>query len=348
MFSQFFKKRKISHPRYPTHLYHVSIGETGELIGLPKEWTLEAPHAFRKHPIAKTNPQTQSPEQQNPPPPEPHPPPISRSPPLPQSPLIHPKSILGRIGKSSSAPTSTVKSHHALSQQKEKENNVFSEWIDKAVSNNYLKLHKYGVFSDTKEIGSGSFGTVYCAYNIQYAKYMVLKSLKINNKFTTEQMLKQIVNELQQHRQVEMHDNVIGFYALGEYMLVMEYANNGTLHQYLSKNFSKMDWNIKLNHKVFNGGRENIIPGTPKIYVDIYKACWHANPIKRPKMSQVVKLLDKVDINDPIQVVDDVPSPDLTTNINDPSSNSTENQIVGSKTYLFEITSTMERRLYEE
>ncbi|CAJ0634606.1 10367_t:CDS:2 [Entrophospora sp. SA101] len=276
MFSQFFKKRKISHPRYPTHLYHVSIGETGELI--------------------------------NPPPPEPHPPPISRSPPLPQSPLIHPKSILGRIGKSSSAPTSTVKSHHALSQQKEKENNVFSEWIDKAVSNNYLKLHKYGVFSDTKEIGSGSFGTVYCAYNIQYAKYMVLKSLKINNKFTTEQMLKQIVNELQQHRQVEMHDNVI----------------------------------------VFNGGRENIIPGTPKIYVDIYKACWHANPIKRPKMSQVVKLLDKVDINDPIQVVDDVPSPDLTTNINDPSSNSTENQIVGSKTYLFEITSTMERRLYEE
>ncbi|CAJ0755030.1 10072_t:CDS:2 [Entrophospora sp. SA101] len=320
----------------------------------------------------------------NPPPPEPHPPPISRSPPLPQSPLIHPKSILGRIGKSSSAPTSTVKSHHALSQQKEKENNVFSEWIDKAVSNNYLKLHKYGVFSDTKEIGSGSFGTVYCAYNIQYAKYMVLKSLKINNKFTTEQMLKQIVNELQQHRQVEMHDNVIGFYALGEYMLVMEYANNGTLHQYLSKNFSKMDWNIKLkfanqissaihclhsnniihrdlhsnnifihsndiklgdfglsnlnspynvSHKVFNGGRENIIPGTPKIYVDIYK---------------VVKLLDKVDINDPIQVVDDVPSPDLTTNINDPSSNSTENQIVGSKTYLFEITSTMERRLYEE
>nr|CAG8521051.1 1148_t:CDS:2 [Entrophospora candida] len=230
MFSQFFKKRKISHPRYPTHLYHVSIGETGELIGLPKEWTLEAPHAFRKHPIAKIIPQTQSPEQQNnPPPPEPYPPPISRSPPLPQSPLIHPKSILGRIGKSSSAPTSTVKSHHALSQQKEKENNVFSEWIDKAVSNNYLKLHKYGVFSDTREI-----------------------------------------------------------------------------------------------------------------------ACWHANPIKRPKMSQVVKLLDKVDINDPIQVVDDVPSPDLTTNINDPPSNSTENQIIGSKTYLFEITSTMERRLYEE
>ena len=26
----------------------------------------------------------------------------------------------------------------------------------------------------------------------------------------------------------------------------MEYANNGTLSQYLSKNFDKMDWNLKL------------------------------------------------------------------------------------------------------
>ena len=29
-------------------------------------------------------------------------------------------------------------------------------------------------------------------------------------------------------------------------MLVMEYANNGTLSQYLSKNFNKMNWDLKL------------------------------------------------------------------------------------------------------
>ena len=26
----------------------------------------------------------------------------------------------------------------------------------------------------------------------------------------------------------------------------MEYADNGTLHEYLSKNFNKMNWNLKL------------------------------------------------------------------------------------------------------
>jgi len=29
-------------------------------------------------------------------------------------------------------------------------------------------------------------------------------------------------------------------------MLVMEYADNGTLLKYLSKNFNKMDWSLKL------------------------------------------------------------------------------------------------------
>ena len=29
-------------------------------------------------------------------------------------------------------------------------------------------------------------------------------------------------------------------------MLVMEYADSGTLRQYLTKNFSKIDWNSKL------------------------------------------------------------------------------------------------------
>ena len=29
-------------------------------------------------------------------------------------------------------------------------------------------------------------------------------------------------------------------------MLVIEYADNGTLHEYLSENFNEMDWNLKL------------------------------------------------------------------------------------------------------
>jgi serine/threonine protein kinase len=30
-------------------------------------------------------------------------------------------------------------------------------------------------------------------------------------------------------------------------MIILEYANNGSLRQYLKTNFQKMDWNTKLN-----------------------------------------------------------------------------------------------------
>nr|CAG8543366.1 5352_t:CDS:10 [Entrophospora candida] len=121
-----------------------------------------------------------------------------------------------------------------------------SEWIDKAIENRHLTFHQYEVFSDVDKIGSSSFGMVYKAYTI-YGKHMVLKSL--TKGLASEQTFKHIVNELQLHQQVEMHENIISFYGITKndtYMLVMGYANNGTLSHYLSKNFNKMDWNLKL------------------------------------------------------------------------------------------------------
>ena len=32
----------------------------------------------------------------------------------------------------------------------------------------------------------------------------------------------------------------------GQYLLVLEYADNGTLNTYLSKHFNELDWNDKL------------------------------------------------------------------------------------------------------
>jgi serine/threonine protein kinase len=34
---------------------------------------------------------------------------------------------------------------------------------------------------------------------------------------------------------------------MNKYCLVLEYADNGTLNSYLSKNFSKLSWNDKLD-----------------------------------------------------------------------------------------------------
>ncbi|CAG8850996.1 23697_t:CDS:2, partial [Gigaspora margarita] len=49
--------------------------------------------------------------------------------------------------------------------------------------------------------------------------------------------------------------------------------------------------------KTFNGGREEMIPGTPQGYADIYKNCWSPEPEKRPKLDDILSNLDKLSTN---------------------------------------------------
>ncbi|CAB4413878.1 unnamed protein product [Rhizophagus irregularis] len=68
--------------------------------------------------------------------------------------------------------------------------------------------------------------------------------------------IKEIVNELKLQREVDFHDNIIRFYGVAtevqsdnskRYMLVMEYADGGTLRKYLKENFEILTWNDKFN-----------------------------------------------------------------------------------------------------
>ncbi|GBC43059.2 kinase-like domain-containing protein [Rhizophagus irregularis DAOM 181602=DAOM 197198] len=69
-------------------------------------------------------------------------------------------------------------------------------------------------------------------------------------------MAKEIVNELKLQREIDFHENIIRFYGITtenrsnnskKYFLVMEYANNGTLRNYLNGCFKNLTWNDKLN-----------------------------------------------------------------------------------------------------
>ncbi|RHZ60868.1 hypothetical protein Glove_350g119 [Diversispora epigaea] len=81
------------------------------------------------------------------------------------------------------------------------------------------------------------------------AEVVTLKCISQNNKFT----LKNFINEIQRHRKLEFNDSILKFYGItkeentNNYMIVLEYANNGSLRQYLKSNFQKLDWNLKLN-----------------------------------------------------------------------------------------------------
>ncbi|RHZ71726.1 hypothetical protein Glove_255g2 [Diversispora epigaea] len=119
--------------------------------------------------------------------------------------------------------------------------------------NNDIPFYHYSRFENVKMINK----KVYKA-NIKktisqqkktVAKVVALKCITLNNKFT----LNNFINEVKRHRKLEINNSILKFYGItkqenvNNYMIVVEYVNNGTLRQYLKTNFQKFDWNAKLN-----------------------------------------------------------------------------------------------------
>ncbi|CAB4418713.1 unnamed protein product [Rhizophagus irregularis] len=99
--------------------------------------------------------------------------------------------------------------------------NEWIKWIEEAVDKEHIKYYEYKEFNNFQEIGTG-----------------------------------EIIRELKNQREVDYHDNIIRchgitkfesieYHVSNNYMLVMEYANNGSLRSYLEKNFGKITWDDK-------------------------------------------------------------------------------------------------------
>ncbi|RIA78891.1 kinase-like domain-containing protein, partial [Glomus cerebriforme] len=133
--------------------------------------------------------------------------------------------------------------------------NEWINWIEDAINKNHIKYYKYNRFSNIQEIGSGAFGKVFRANWKNFEHHLALKSFFNLNNVT----VKEIVRELMLQRDVDFHSNIIRFYGITKfesenqidhpknYLLVMEYADSGTLRNYLKKNFSRLNWDNKYN-----------------------------------------------------------------------------------------------------
>ncbi|CAG8494195.1 2793_t:CDS:2 [Acaulospora colombiana] len=92
----------------------------------------------------------------------------------------------------------------------------------------------------------------------------------------------------------------------------MEYTENESLRQYLSKNFEKITWEEKIaklqqiatgpfndRHKsslvldIKQGLRPELTEDTPPIFADLMKRCWSANPSDRPSIHEIKKCFDE-------------------------------------------------------
>ncbi|CAB5384490.1 unnamed protein product [Rhizophagus irregularis] len=185
--------------------------------------------------------------------------------------------------------------------------NEWVNWIEEAIVKEYFKCYEYKHFSNIQEIGSGAFGKVYRANWKNSEQYIALKSFFNLNNAT----VKEIVHELKLQREIQFHDNIVKYYGitkfesdnhddlLKRYLLVMEYADSGTLKDYLKKNFNNLTWDNKCNlayqlscavsclhnekivhrdlhSEIKEGRREDPFPDTPEIYIKLYTDCWDA------------------------------------------------------------------------
>nr|CAG8494912.1 11930_t:CDS:2 [Entrophospora candida] len=124
------------------------------------------------------------------------------------------------------------------------------EWLKEAVKDGFIIKYEFSEFSEIEVVGTGATGLVHRAFLRKLQNNVALKSFDFSEKFTN----KEFVNELKLHNKAQSHENIINFYGLTKrpgastYTLVLEFANNGTLKEYLRENKenSEFDWKQKI------------------------------------------------------------------------------------------------------
>ncbi|KAF0530603.1 kinase-like protein [Gigaspora margarita] len=119
-------------------------------------------------------------------------------------------------------------------------------WLEDAFKDEHIRNIDYSEFSPQTYISNGAFGIVYKSEWKDCRKSVAHKCLFKG--CLTDEDYKDFVKELKFLRKVDCHPNIIKFYGVtqdknGMYNLVLEYANDGTLREYLKKNIK---WNDRL------------------------------------------------------------------------------------------------------
>ncbi|CAB4472831.1 unnamed protein product [Rhizophagus irregularis] len=124
------------------------------------------------------------------------------------------------------------------------------EWIEEKIKNEYIHYFEYDKFSHFYEVGRGSFGEVIKA-NLANKGLVALKIISSkNSKEKLNEVNDEFVKELKLLREIDYHSNINRILGITKdsksYILVLEYANEGNLRDYLKNNFAFLKWNYKI------------------------------------------------------------------------------------------------------
>ncbi|CAG8611370.1 8562_t:CDS:2, partial [Cetraspora pellucida] len=190
----------------------------------------------------------------------------------------------------------------------------FEEWMDgsiniKEISQNNEIFHQYDKFENFEVIGNGSRGVIRKAFSVTYQKNVVLKEISQSQNYS----LRELINDIQKYQKIDNHDNILKLFGLttqDKYMLVFEYADNGTLRNYLKNNFNTLNWNVKFrlakqltsavmhlhsNNMVHgNMNSENILVYSGDIKLSAFRISEYAT-----KSNSLASLLTSIQYSDP-------------------------------------------------
>ncbi|RHZ74776.1 hypothetical protein Glove_219g122 [Diversispora epigaea] len=129
--------------------------------------------------------------------------------------------------------------------EKEWETRMDNLIIEDKIQKENIPFYQYSEFNNIKLI----VANIYKATFKITQKTVALKNVYLNDNVK----LDNLINEIKRYRKLEIHDGILKFYGIikqentNNYIIVLEYVNEGSLRQYLKINFQEMDWNAKLN-----------------------------------------------------------------------------------------------------
>ncbi|RHZ79907.1 hypothetical protein Glove_140g64 [Diversispora epigaea] len=121
-------------------------------------------------------------------------------------------------------------------------------WMDNLIVEDIFRkenipFYPYSKFQNIKSVNAHIFKATFKISQ----KTVALKNIYLND------VLDDLINEIKRYRKLGIHDSILKFYGItkqentNNYMVILEYVNEGSLRQYLKTNFQKLDWNAKLN-----------------------------------------------------------------------------------------------------
>ncbi|EXX62734.1 uncharacterized protein OCT59_008415 [Rhizophagus irregularis] len=126
-----------------------------------------------------------------------------------------------------------------------------NEWIDMKIKDGNIDYVEYSEFSNVEKVGEGAFGIVNSAHWKSCGIKIAIKIL-INNSSVDENIMDEFVKELKNLKKVSFHPNINGFFGISKeplsnkYAMVLEYADQGNLREYLKIHINNLKWSDKI------------------------------------------------------------------------------------------------------